>query len=44
MEVDQVVETNQNKLDAELRSTSFEHGTSPKSHVTGFHMFEEDML
>jgi len=42
MEVDQVVETNQNKLDSELRSTPFEHGISPKSQVTGFHTFEED--
>lgn len=41
MEGDQVVETNLNKSDSELRSTSFKHGISPKSQATGFHMFEE---
>lgn len=42
MEMDQVVETNLNKWDAELSSTSFKQGISPQPQVTGFHTFKED--
>ena len=44
MEKDQVVQTNLNKSESELSSTSFKQSISPESQVIGFHTFEEDKL
>ena len=44
MEKDHVVQTNLNKSESELSSTSFKQSISPESQVIGFHTFEEDKL